>query len=39
MNLAVEYNNNNKNLSLTSDSLSLSTDNRSIKVIRNKKLC
>ena len=38
MNLAVEYNNNNKNLSLTSDSLSLSTDNRSIKVIRNKKL-
>ena len=38
MNLAVEYNNNNKNLSLTSDSLSLSTDNRSIKVIRNKTL-
>ena len=38
MKLAVEYNNNNKNLSLTSDSLSLSTDNRSIKVIRNKKL-
>ena len=38
MKLAVEYNNNNKNLSLTSDSLSLSTDNRSIKVIRHKKL-
>ncbi len=38
MKLAVEYNNNNKNLSLTSDSLSLSTDNRSIKVIRNKNL-
>jgi len=37
MKLAVEYNN-NKNLLLTSDSLSLSTDNRSIKVIRNKKL-
>ena len=38
MKFAVEYNNNNKNLSLTSDSLSLSTDNRSIKVIRNKTL-
>ena len=37
MKLAVEYNN-KKNLSLTSDSLSLSTDNRSIKVIRNKNL-
>ena len=37
MKLAGEYNN-NKNLLLASDSLSLSTDNRSIKVIRNKKL-